>query len=144
MLLEWGFDPGQDLAGGATSLHYAAAADDAALVRALLDAGADVDAVDEHGTTAVHSACLENAFAAARVLAEAGASVNAADDQGFTQLDNARCWSSPELQAWLEAHGARWNRVTTPWRWPREVTIQCSMDTPIGRMRWTETDQLGR
>ncbi|HEY0181043.1 MAG TPA: ankyrin repeat domain-containing protein, partial [Dokdonella sp.] len=44
------------LAGGATALMLAAALGSAPLARALLEAGADVNASDDHGTTPLHAA----------------------------------------------------------------------------------------
>jgi hypothetical protein len=57
--------------------------------REFLDAGADVNALNEHGRTPLHEACLQRHTAIARLLLDAGADVNARNDDGETPLDLA-------------------------------------------------------
>lgn len=62
-----------------TELHAAAAANDAARVTALLDAGADIDARDQDQRTPLLLATHADAIDAAAVLIARGADVNAKD-----------------------------------------------------------------
>jgi len=62
-----------------TSLHAAAARDDAATIKQLLAEGSAIDARDARGRTALLVATHENRVNAARALIEAGANVNAKD-----------------------------------------------------------------
>lgn len=64
---------------GSATLHEAAAANDAALIRKLLSEGAGIEARDGNGATALLVATHANALDAARALIEAGADVNAKD-----------------------------------------------------------------
>lgn len=63
-----------------TDLHQAAAANDAARVDTLLEAGARIDARDGAGRTALLVATHADAVDAARLLIAAGADVNARDN----------------------------------------------------------------
>ena len=63
-----------------SQLHDAAAADDAARVRDLLDRGTDLENRDDQGRTPLVTATKNQSVAAARVLIDAGADVNAKDD----------------------------------------------------------------
>ena len=67
----------------------AAAAGDAALVRALLDEGVDVDAARADGATALLWAAHRDDAETVELLLRAGADVNAADDHGVTPLARA-------------------------------------------------------
>lgn len=62
------------------SLHIAAANGDAAEVKMLLAAGADIEARDDSGATALLKATHDNRIEAARALIDAGADVNAKDN----------------------------------------------------------------
>lgn len=72
------------------AIHAAAAAGKVGIARALLDAGAEVDAVQEKGFTALHEAAMTGKLELARLLLEHGASVNLATEDGRTALDIAR------------------------------------------------------
>jgi ankyrin repeat protein len=101
------------------SMVEAIVADDAKRVVALLEAGADVNAVNERGETAFSYACANNALAVARALLVRGAEINTVDAGGGSPLDWAVCWSSPEFRAWLiEAGGRRHDTSYEPWAWP--------------------------
>lgn len=63
-----------------SQLHDAAARDDVAAVKRLLDRGVDIESRDKRGRTALLVATHRNAIETARVLIEAGANVNAMDD----------------------------------------------------------------
>jgi ankyrin repeat protein len=82
---------------GCTLLHYAAGnvRDDADLPRMLVEAGADVNAVDGGlGMTALHFACMNQNPAVVRYLLEAGgkASLEVRDGSGATPLHRAASW----------------------------------------------------
>lgn len=74
---------------GRTPLFYAAAKDDIHRIRALVIAGANVNARDHHGETALHVAVREFNLSAASMLLAEGANVNAQDNQGNTPLFRA-------------------------------------------------------
>lgn len=75
----------------ATVLHIAAEGDDAAVVRALLDAGAEVDATATGKSTPLAAAAERRAMRALLALVEGGASCRPARDRlGRTPLHNAR------------------------------------------------------
>jgi hypothetical protein len=70
----------------ASLLHSAAAKGDGDVARALLEAGASVDAVDKQGDTPLHYAAFQGHAVVARALLEAGASVDAFEVQSNTPL----------------------------------------------------------
>ncbi len=84
----------------------AAARQDLAGLRALLDAGADVDARRADGATALLWAAHWDDHEAVRLLLAAGADVNAADDHGVTPLIRAAENASRVLVPALLAAGA--------------------------------------
>ena len=71
---------------GVTPLHAAARDYNEELVRALLDAGAPIDAADSNGQQALHLAVKAGVFEVAELLLERGADVNAADNAGAMPL----------------------------------------------------------
>jgi ankyrin repeat protein len=79
---------------GFTALHYPAffgGQDAATVARALLDAGADVDArsANDFDVLPIHSACAGNHDDVVEVLIAAGADVNATQSGGYTPLHGA-------------------------------------------------------
>ena len=77
--------------------------------KALLAAGADVNAANNFGTTPLILACVYGRLEAARALVAAGANVNAADQDGRTPLNCARgrgAIANPTIEALLLAAGA--------------------------------------
>lgn len=101
---------------GGTALHWPISAD-SAVVRALLEAGADVGARDESGRTPLHFAAIRDPEVVA-LLVEGGADVNAADIWGRTPLEEAAGSGNPAIVAILLEAGAEANlpdgRRTTP------------------------------
>jgi ankyrin repeat protein len=90
------------------NLINAARGGDVARVRALLAAGADVNAADPTGTTALIGATADAHWEAARLLLEAGADVNAQDRSGCTALHGAAgCEDGADVVRILLRAGAR-------------------------------------
>ena len=73
-----------------TPLHRAAMNGQVEAVRALLKAGADVNAQDKYEVTPLHFAAYSGHDKAVHVLLEAGANVNAKDSDGCSPSDYAR------------------------------------------------------
>jgi ankyrin repeat protein len=74
---------------GKTALHWASSGGNKAVVRVLVDRGADVNAKDEFGSTVLHQAYKGGNEAIVRLLVERGADVNAKDKYGNTVLHQA-------------------------------------------------------
>ncbi len=95
----------------ADSFHDAVISGDVETVRALLDAGADVEARTEDGHTALMLAAAGSHEGIVRALLDAGADVNAKDYEGYTALKMATVRISKshttEIAALLRAAGAR-------------------------------------
>ena len=87
-------------------LVAAAARQDAAAVRVLIDEGVDVDARRSDGVTALLWAAHRDDLATAGLLLAAGADPDAADDHGVTPLIRASENASLALVQWLLAAGA--------------------------------------
>ena len=101
---------------GRTALLVAAMSDrSAAVVRLLLDKGADLKAVDYLKTTPLRAATLGNDTETIRLLIDAGVDVNAADLPGITPLMMAAGWNG-NLRAveMLLAKDANVNAVSRP------------------------------
>jgi ankyrin repeat protein len=106
---------------GATPFALAAEAGDVAVMRVLIDAGADPKLATKQGTTplmldaglgrnASYTFMTENrALAAAKLLLDLGADVNAANDAGNTALHGAAHMRYEQLIQLLVAHGAELN-----------------------------------
>ncbi len=75
-----------DSVHGATALHNAAAQGHLRLIAELLEAGADVDALDSHGATPLINAAYNGRAAAVDALLAAEAKVNLRSGQGSTAL----------------------------------------------------------
>ena len=73
-----------------TSLHQAAVAGHASVVRALVDAGANVQQATADGWTALHWAAYEGHEAAVETLLDLGADACKGDSDGCTPVDYAR------------------------------------------------------
>jgi ankyrin repeat protein len=96
---------------GFTALHYAAYFDGPEAARALIDHGADVEAVSANEEFAPQARPLHSAVAAGRgdvveVLLHAGADPNARQHGGFTPLMAAEQTGNLELAELLIRHGA--------------------------------------
>ena len=86
---------------GQTALHIAAAGDHFHLLRALIQAGADVTILDDFGDTALHSAALHNSERAVRELRLAGFNTKQTNAQGLSPLALAQRFSHDEVVAIL-------------------------------------------
>jgi ankyrin repeat protein len=96
---------------GFTALHYAAYFDGPEAARALIERGADVEAVSTNEEFAPQARPLHSAVAAGRgdvveVLLHAGADPNARQHGGFTPLMAAERTGNLELAEVLIRHGA--------------------------------------
>ncbi len=99
----------QDTTCGQTPLRLAASRGDLDIIRATIEHGADVEAIDDNEATALHFAAAFNQAGAIDVLVEAGANIEARDGQGCTPLHNAAwCLGVEALTALLD-HGANVN-----------------------------------
>jgi ankyrin repeat protein len=93
---------------GYTALHYAAFFGGGDVAEALIDAGADLEAVSRNrmGVRPLNSATAGGHGDVSRLLVERGADVNAAQEQGFTPLHAAAQLGDADLVAVLLAAGA--------------------------------------
>lgn len=73
-------------ARGKSALHWAFSGGNEAVVRLLLDRGADVKATDDNGKTVLHWAALRGNEAMVQLLVDLGADVKAKDDNGRMAL----------------------------------------------------------
>ena len=108
---------------GFTALHYAAFfSRDVACARALLDAGADPNAVARNGTDLrpINSAAASDARAVVELLLARGADVHAAQQGGYTALHSAAANGDAELVRALLAAGARADERATDGRSPAD------------------------
>ena len=82
-------------------LHAAVVSGDSEIVRALIDAGADVDARQQAGVTPLMGAAAGGSVELVRLLLEYGADAALQDDAGRTAADWARDRGHPETAALL-------------------------------------------
>jgi ankyrin repeat protein len=87
-------------------LVMAAGDGDLAEVKAEIEKGADVNAVDRGGGTALHQAVVSQSLPVVEVLLAAGADVSVADSSGRTALHYAAIYLQPDIAKRLLAVGA--------------------------------------
>eukprot|EP00388_Colpodella_angusta_P044166 GDKK01061940.1.p1 GENE.GDKK01061940.1~~GDKK01061940.1.p1 ORF type:complete len:182 (+),score=7.91 GDKK01061940.1:236-781(+) len=112
--------------GSFTALHAASANGDAMSMNLLIEAGADIEARDEHGCTPLFYAARKGRYDAVEVLLSRKANVNAVDSRGKTPLHAAAGGTHNRSVVLLVAAGARadvanrntlWLAViNSPWR----------------------------
>jgi len=109
-----------------TALHNAAAYGPVESVRALLNAGANVNAQDSRKLAPLSSALATEypSLHIVRTLIQAGADVNLADNNGDTPLDWAEKFGYPEIIAELRKAGARRGRTHQPPQPPVRQQVQ--------------------
>ena len=87
-------------------LHVAARDGDLEQVRALIDAGADLDAQGDNGETPLNTAILEGHVLVASLLIDRGADIQARNKGGFTPLHAAAYVNAVEIAEQLLSRGA--------------------------------------
>jgi uncharacterized protein len=86
---------------GSTPLHIAAIRGDVSVIRALLEAGADIDAPGEDGYTPLHDSVLQGHQEAVRFLLERGASREIRNHDGETPSKVAALRGDAEMMRLL-------------------------------------------
>ncbi|XP_013391608.1 tankyrase-1 isoform X2 [Lingula anatina] len=89
-----------------TPLHFAAGYNRVAVVKFLLEHGADVHAKDKGGLVPLHNACSYGHLEVTELLIQHGACVNVADLWKFTPLHEASAKGKFEIVKLLLKHGA--------------------------------------
>lgn len=107
--------PSADEIAGYRGLHEAAAAGDAARIRALAAAGGAVEARDGNGRTPLMVAGHRGHHAAARALLDAGADPNALDRQRYDLVTIAAVRDDTEMVRLALERGASARNVTSPY-----------------------------
>ncbi|CAE8641988.1 unnamed protein product [Polarella glacialis] len=109
---------------GLTPLHFAAKFGSAESLRLLLDANADVGAVDEEGLTPLHVAIKFGSAESARLLLGANADVNARNISGLTPLHVAVKFGSAEsVRLLLGANADVYARSISGWT-PKDLAAK--------------------
>lgn len=103
-----GADPNRPNEDGQTPLLWAVQAANPSLsvIRALLDAGALVDAADGDGNTPLIVSVRDESLPVVEALVKHGADVNSRNKAGDTPLSNASCWGGIKVVTYLLKHGA--------------------------------------
>ena len=96
----------QRVNNGDTPLHWAVDRGHTETVRALIAAGADVNAQNERGYPPLHWAASRGHTETVRALIELRAEVNARDEHGSTPLYRAAQFGHTEIVSLLEAAAA--------------------------------------
>ncbi|TKB58332.1 ankyrin repeat domain-containing protein [Ferrimonas aestuarii] len=101
-------DPDARDSFGGTALHGAMFQDNLNIVRLLIDAGFDVNAIGpRNGYTPLHDAVWANNLEAAKLLVENGSRVDIRSRDGQTPLDKARAEAKFEMVKYLESVSAK-------------------------------------
>ena len=89
-----------------TPLHTAVIYDQGAVIEALLDAGANIEATAQNGLTSLHLAAMKGHAGATSVLLRRGASVHTTEVNGATALHGAAYYGFMEVVRLLLENGA--------------------------------------
>ena len=89
------------------SLLQAAAVNNIAAARCLIESGAEVNEKTIYGWTPLHRAAAINATKMAALLMENGANISATNNIGSTPMDLAIHWGRAEMQSLLSQHGGK-------------------------------------
>lgn len=84
-----------------TPLHHAATHGHLPMVRLLLDAGANIDALDIHGSSALHCALDNDKVDVAEYLIARGANPHTQDEFGISVIQKAFRWGYRKLIAYV-------------------------------------------
>jgi uncharacterized protein len=107
--------PSRSEAADYTGLHAAAHKGDLDGLRAIIAAGAGLEARDDGGRTALHVAAYRSDEAAVAALAEAGADMNALDHQAYDIVTIAAVANDPEMVRLAVSLGADPKNITSPY-----------------------------
>ncbi|CAF1097038.1 unnamed protein product [Didymodactylos carnosus] len=88
-LLQKGIDPCIADEHQRTPIHIASTKKNSAIVKILIDFGADIDAQDSLSNTPLHLACVTGRLDVASILLKSGANVFALDNSGITPMSLA-------------------------------------------------------
>ncbi len=91
---------------GEITLRVAARSCDAKIVKAMLDAGVNVDGADEQGNTPLMESMVCESIEVPQILLDAGADVNARNALGHTALMSAAEFGNADVARLLVARGA--------------------------------------
>lgn len=92
----------------ATPLKYAARCNSVPMVKALIKAGAEVDAKDTEGSTPLmQAASSDQGVDVARLLLEAGANIHARNKYGYAAVSYAVNFGCEKMGKFLREHGAQ-------------------------------------
>jgi len=131
LLLQLGADPNATAQGGHTPLYSVGnecEADGEDVVRALVDAGANVNAhTGVKRCTALHMAARRGNVAVAKALLECGANIEARDSMGDSPLRRAVNGGKTEMAAFLLAQGADVNSKGSKGKSVREASRTSAM-----------------
>jgi uncharacterized protein len=86
---------------GESPLHWMAILGDPAGIKLLIEAGADIDTVDDEGNTPLHRAVSARQADAVKFLIERGAGVNQRNRAGLTPLDLAKLDGYSPTMEWF-------------------------------------------
>ena len=107
LLIDYGADVHEKNGDDVTPLMEAVRGGSGEAVRLLLDAGAEIDAVDSsHGWTPLMRSANYRHLQGLRLLLERGAAVNVRDNEGRTALDIAQSQGEKEMVWLLKEAGA--------------------------------------
>lgn len=111
-LISGGADVNQADSRGMSALHYASYStidDPIMLITSLVEAGADIDALNDEEITPLLIAAMRGTTEIARLLVDAGADIEALTDYGETPLSVAVEQNHPEFVALMISAGAELN-----------------------------------